>query len=255
MTGPEGGATTLSTHDVTTDDGRMFVCRDDDTLLRAALRAGVAATYECNSGGCGTCKFTLTVGEVHQLDPDAGGLSPRDKRKGKRLACQSIPLTDCKVSLQSGEAWFEKQSTPGLRVGTVAEVRHLTHDLREVTLTASGPADFLPGQFAMLSVAGAPIHHGSREGAPRTLERAYSMSNLPNHEGRWQFQIKRVPGGAVSPLVVDDLKVGDEVVIDGPYGHAYLKDTGRDILVVAGGSGLAPMVSVVRGLAERADAA
>ncbi|GEE03674.1 oxidoreductase [Gordonia spumicola] len=254
MTGPEAGAATLPTHAISTGDGRSFECGSTDTLLRAALRAGVAATYECNSGGCGTCKFTLTSGEMHQLDPDAAGLTPRDKRKGKMLACQSVPLTDCEVALQAGDAWFADQSTPGVRSGRVTRVRHLTHDLREMTLTAPGAAEFLPGQFAMLTVPGAPIHRGSPDGAPRGLERAYSMSNLPNDDGQWQFQIKRVPGGAVSGIVVDDLDIGDEVLIDGPYGHAHLKDSGRDIVVVAGGSGLAPMVSVVRGLAERADA-
>lgn len=253
MSSPEGAVRTQVTHTVTTDDGRSFDCHGGDTLLRAALRAGVAATYECNSGGCGTCKYTLSSGEVIQLDPDAPGLSARDKRKGKMLGCQSIPLSDCEISLVAGESWYAEQTPPRVQDSEVTEVRHLTHDLREVTLTADGPANFLAGQFAMLGVPGAPAHQGSSQLA-RPLERAYSMSNLPNSEGVWQFQIKRVPNGAISPLVVDQLAVGDRVIIDGPYGHAHLKDSPRDVLLVAGGSGLAPMVSVARGLAERADA-
>lgn len=253
MPGTESATRTQVTHTVTTGDGRSFGCHGSDTLLRAALRAGVAATYECNSGGCGTCKYTLSSGEVIQLDPDAPGLSARDKRKGKMLGCQSIPLSDCEISLVAGESWYPEQTPPRIRDAEVSEVRHLTHDLREVTLISDGPADFLAGQFAMLCVPGAPAHQGSSHLA-RPLERAYSMSNLPNSEGMWQFQIKRVPDGAISPLVVDQLSVGDHVTIDGPYGHAYLKDSPRDVLVVAGGSGLAPMVSVARGLAARADA-
>ena len=254
MTSLDGAARTQVGHRVTTDDGRSFDCPTGDTLLRAALRAGVPATYECNSGGCGTCKYTLRAGSVHQLDPDAPGLTPRDKRKGKMLGCQSIPLSDCQVSLVAGDDWYAEQTLPRRRSARVTQVRYLTHDLREVTLSADGPADFLPGQFAMLSTDAAPIHDGSPENGPRRLERAYSMSNLPNPEGIWQFAIKRVPDGAVSPIFVDQLSPGDEVTIDGPYGHAHLRSTERDVVVVAGGSGLAPMVSVARGLAARPDA-
>ncbi|NMO04111.1 2Fe-2S iron-sulfur cluster binding domain-containing protein [Gordonia sp. TBRC 11910] len=255
MTSLDGAALTRVGHRVTTDDGRSFDCPTGDTLLRAALRAGVAATYECNSGGCGTCKYTLSSGSVHQLDPDAPGLTPRDKRKGKMLGCQSIPLTDCEVSLVAGEAWYDGHTPPRHLRAQVTDVASLTHDLREVTLRTDGPADFLPGQFAMLSADAVPVHHGSPGDAPRRLERAYSMSNLPNPQGVWQFQIKRVPNGAVSPIFVDRLAPGDTVTIDGPYGHAHLRSTERDVVVVAGGSGLAPMVSVARGLAARPDAA
>jgi toluene monooxygenase electron transfer component len=119
------------------------------------------------------------------------------------------------------------------RVGEVVAARMLTHDLREISVAVDG--DFLPGQFAMLRRTGGQ-------------ERAYSMSNIPGADV-WQFQIKRVPGGAESSAFVDDVGVGDRLEVDGPYGHAHLEPTGRDVLCLAGGSGLAPMVSVARGLA------
>ncbi|MET8431141.1 FAD-binding oxidoreductase [Nocardia sp. NPDC004860] len=125
--------------------------------------------------------------------------------------------------------------------------RALTHDLIEITLQSAEDADFLPGQFAMVSLDG-PF------GGSGHHERAYSMSNLANSDGIWQFQVKRVPDGAVSGRVTE-LSVGSTIHLDGPYGHAHLKDTTRDIVCVAGGSGLAPMVSVARGLAARGDAA
>ncbi|WP_377645394.1 2Fe-2S iron-sulfur cluster-binding protein [Oryzobacter terrae] len=234
---------------ITTEAGQ-FPCAEGDTLLRAALRAGVGASYECNSGGCGTCKFTPRSGSFAQVQEDPGGLTPRDRRRGRELACQSVPLEDCDVELTL-DAAPSAAPAPATRAGTVVARRELTHDLTELTVTVDGPADFLPGQFAMLRLI-----DGVAPGAVERLrsERAYSMSNLANDRGEWQFQVKEVPGGAVSRLLSKTVEVGTRVSVDGPYGHAYLKDTGRDVVCIAGGSGLAPMVSVARGLAARADA-
>lgn len=245
MAGPQ--VTTMVERTVTLGDGRTFRCPEGDTLLRAALRAGLPATYECNSGGCGACKYILSDGGVDQINPDAPGLTARDKRKGKLLACQSVPLSDCAVTLTLDADWPPGHTRPQTAAATVTDVRELTHDLREITVRTEDVADFLPGQFAMIAV---PAPEGARP-----VERAYSMSNLPNGQGVWQFQIKRVPGGAVSPRFVDELAVGDVVNLDGPYGHAHLHPGERDIVCIAGGSGLAPMVSVARGLADRGDAA
>ncbi|MHA4854565.1 2Fe-2S iron-sulfur cluster-binding protein [Rhodococcus sp. MSC1_016] len=245
MTSPQ--VTTTVERTVTLGDGRSFRCPEGDTLLRAALRAGLPATYECNSGGCGACKYTLSDGGVDQINPDATGLTARDKRKGKLLACQSVPLSDCAVTLTLDADWPQGRTRPQVAPATVTAIRDLTHDLREITVRTEVAAEFLPGQFAMLTLPGAR--------PARAAERAYSMSNLANPEGIWQFQIKRVPGGAVSPRFVDAVTVGDVVTLDGPYGHAHLQPNERDVVCIAGGSGLAPMVSVARGLASRGDAA
>lgn len=210
----------------------QFTCTEGDTVLRAALRAGIPATYECNSGGCGSCKFTLTDGEVRQVQEAPAGLTERDRRKGRLLACQSVPTSDCTVALLVDPV-DAGLPVPVRRHGEIVEARMLTHDLRELTVAIDAP--FLPGQFAMLRRPGGD-------------ERAYSMSNVRG-DGVWQFQIKRVPGGGESGAFVDGLGVGDRVDVDGPYGHAHLKPTGRDVVCIAGGSGLAPMVSIARGLA------
>ncbi|GAA3664281.1 2Fe-2S iron-sulfur cluster binding domain-containing protein [Nocardioides ginsengisoli] len=221
-------------------EAHQFTCTDGDSLLRAALRAGVPATYECNSGGCGSCKFTLTEGEVRQVQDAPAGLTDRDRRKGRLLACQSVPQSDCTVSLliDPVDPFHAGLSLPARRVGEVVAERMLTHDLRELSLALD--ADFLPGQYAMLR-------------RPGGEERAYSMANTPG-TGVWQFHIKRVPGGAESGAFVDEIALGDAIEVDGPYGHAHLKATGRDVVCIAGGSGLAPMVSIARGLAAAADA-
>lgn len=232
---------------VTTADGVAFPCGPGDTLLRAALRAGVPAAYECNSGGCGTCKVVVHEGDARALMDDPPGLTARDRRKGTLLACQTVPVGDCVVDLRlDTEAAGDGDGAAGpprRRRGVVTAARDLNHDIRELTVTTDGPAEFRPGQYVMASVPSQP-----------GTERAYSMANLPNPDGHWQLQVKRVPGGALSPLLTEGCGPGAEVDLDGPYGHAHYRDTGRDVVCIAGGSGLAPMVGVARALARSSTA-
>lgn len=212
-----------------------FLQQKDDTILRSALRAGKGFPYECNSGGCGSCKFELIDGEIENLWPEAPGLSERDRRKNKLLACQCRARSDLRIKVRT-EPEYVSSIQPQRRKAILIGVNDVTHDIREFCFEAEGPADFLAGQFAALSLRGL------------TSSRCYSMSNLGNREGRWQFQIRRVPHGQASELLFHRLHPGDEIEIDGPYGLAWLReDSPRDIVCAAGGSGLAPMVSIARG--------
>ncbi|TBR10779.1 MAG: 2Fe-2S iron-sulfur cluster binding domain-containing protein [Rugosibacter sp.] len=206
----------------------------NDTLLGAALRQGLGFPYECNSGGCGSCMFEVVSGDVKELWPDAPGLSARARERGRRLACQCEPASDCviKVRLKSDYVPLHR---PARVTATLVEARKLTHDLTEFCFQTPEPADFLPGQFALL-------HLPSVEGA-----RAYSMSNLPADGGTWNFIIRHVPKGRGTAVLFTQLKTGDQIKIDGPYGLAYLRpESPRDIVCIGGGSGLSPMVSIVR---------
>ena len=226
-----------------TIDGQGITFKQDenDTILRAALRAGIGFPYECNSGGCGSCKFELLEGEVDDLWPDAPGVSPRDLKKGRKLACQHRALSDCDIKLR-----LDDKATPVIRPNKVkinfVEMKMLTDDMAEFVFQSSVPAQFMPGQFALLSL-------------PNLVsDRAYSMSNLPNEDGVWSFIIKKVPGGQGSLWMFDELKVGGVLDLDGPYGLAYLKsDIPRDIVCIGGGSGLSPIVSIVRSFAVNAE--
>lgn len=206
----------------------------NDTLLGAALRQGLGFPYECNSGGCGSCMFEVVSGEVKELWPDAPGLSARARERGRRLACQCEPASDCviKVRLKSDYVPLHR---PARVAATLVEARKLTHDLTEFCFQTPEPADFLPGQFALL-------HLPNVEGA-----RAYSMSNLSTDGGTWNFIIRHVPKGRGTAVLFTQLKTGDQIKIDGPYGLAYLRpESPRDIVCIGGGSGLSPMVSIVR---------
>lgn len=215
--------------------GAAFPQDGKDTILCAALRAGLGFPHECNAGGCGGCKFTPLAGEAECLWEDAPGLTARDRKKGIMLACQCRAKSDLQIKVRLSQE-YGPRILPARRRAKLAGVRDITHDLREFRFQAEGKASFIAGQFASIEIAGLD--------APR----CYSMSNIANERGEWHFQIRRVPGGKGSGLLFDNLKEGDEVEIDGPYGMAWLReDSPRDIVCVAGGSGLAPMVSIARG--------
>ncbi len=215
--------------------GPEYACAPDDTLLRAGLRAGLGFPYECNAGSCGTCKVELVEGAIDSLRPDAPGLSGRDRARNRVLACQARPAADCTIKVRLREENVPKHRPARFRA-TLARHRDLTHDMREFTFEVRSAPGFLPGQYALFYLPGLE--------APRT----YSMANVDDGSGEWQFIVRRVPGGTGTATLFDKVAPGSEIQLDGPYGLAYLRDQSpRDLVCVAGGSGLAPILSVARG--------
>ena len=218
------------------DSTLQFSCADGDTLTRAGLRAGVGMPYECNVGSCGTCKVELLSGTVESAWADAPALSARDKAKNRVLGCQSRPVGDCRIKVRtSGD--YVPLHTPRRFEATLTALRDVTHDIREFHLQPADtpfPLPFRAGQYALFSLLGC------------NGQRAYSMSNSPDADC-WQFQVKRVPNGQGTGALFERLDVGQRVTLDGPYGIAYLReDSARDIVCIAGGSGISPMLSIAR---------
>jgi len=216
-------------------DGAAYECAADDTLLRAGLRAGLGLPYECNAGSCGTCKVELVEGQIASLRPDAPGLAERDIAKNRVLACQAQPRTDCSIKVR-----LRPENVPVHRPARfkarLEAVRDLTSDMREFRFKATGAPGFLPGQYALFYLPGLPV--------PRT----YSMSNIDDGSGTWEFIVRRVPTGVGTVTLFDKVPPGSELELDGPYGLAYLRaDSPRDIVCIGGGSGLAPVLSIARG--------
>lgn len=219
------------------DSQEHFDCAPDDTIMRAALRAGIGMPYECNVGSCGTCRVELISGEVVSNWPQAPALSERDRDRGRVLGCQSRPSADCVIKARTA-AQYQSACRPQRFSATLRLWRDLTHDIREFRFQPARAVNFLPGQYALLTIPGVA--------GPR----AYSMSNIAQGDGSWQFQIKRTPGGSGTAALFDRVRAGDTLALDGPYGLAYLRsDSRRDIACIAGGSGLAPLISIARGVA------
>lgn len=213
--------------------GASFECGDDDTILRAALRAGIGMPYSCNTGSCGNCRFDLVEGDVRHLRDDAPAWSERDAQRNRWLGCQAVPSGDCRVKFRTMDDYVPPV-TPARRKATLVSVAPVTRDISEFTFEVGGNPDFRPGQYALLEIEGV-------EGA-----RAYSMSNLAG-DGTWRFMIKHAPGGAATGWLFA-AEPGATVGMDGPYGTGFLRpEVERDIVLLAGGSGLSPMVSIARG--------
>ncbi|MFZ2648733.1 MAG: 2Fe-2S iron-sulfur cluster-binding protein [Burkholderiaceae bacterium] len=211
-----------------------FACELGDSLLRAAQRAGLGFPYECNVGSCANCRFELVQGEVQMNWPQAPGWTERDRQRHRYLGCQARPRSDCVLKLR-----LDPRCVPvhrPRRISARLEARRaITHDIGEFRFRLEQPQRFEPGQYALAYLPGVV-------GA-----RAYSMSNASGEAGLWEFQVRRVPGGQGSAALFDAVAPGQSIELDGPYGMAYLRRAApRDILCLAGGSGLAPMISIAR---------
>ena len=219
-------------------DNSRFEQLPSDTILRAALRAGIGLSYECNAGGCGGCKFELVSGEIETLWATAPGLSERERKRGRHLACQCRAKGEVTLKASTGKEYVPPLR-PQRQKAILTGMTDITHDIREFRFVSDGEANFLPGQYALLDIAGV----GS--------ERAYSLANTPNVNKEWHFQIRRVANGKGTSVLFDQLAIGAEIGLDAPYGMAYLRpDSPRDMVCVAGGSGLAPMIAIARGAAQ-----
>ncbi|HSG95009.1 MAG TPA: 2Fe-2S iron-sulfur cluster binding domain-containing protein, partial [Afifellaceae bacterium] len=226
--------------EIRTASGETFECAGGDTVLRAALRAGHGFPYECNVGACGNCRFELLDGEIAHERPDPPAWSERDAKRNRWLGCQARPAGNCSIKVRLDDR-YRSLHRPARREATLAAIRPLTHDISEFRFAVPQPAPFRPGQYALLYLPGV-------EGG-----RAYSFCNIDGETGTWAFQIKRVPGGAATGALFDRLQIDDTIDADGPFGMAYLRENApRDILGIAGGSGLSPMISVARAAAASA---
>ncbi len=214
-----------------------FDCAPGDTVLRAAQRAGLGFPYECNVGSCGNCRFELVEGDLTTAWPQAPAWTDKDRQRRRHLGCQSLPESDGTIKLRLADT-YAPVHRPVRSPAVLTAVRAITHDLSEFAFELDAPMSFEPGQYALVQMPGVPG------------VRAWSMSNAPESGQpvrRLEFQVRQVPQGLGS-AVLFGMTPGTAVEIDGPYGMAWLRrDAPRDILCLAGGSGLAPMVSIARG--------
>lgn len=213
---------------------RKHISADIGNNLLDVLRAnGVPISYSCMAGRCGTCRCRVTKGHVLSSGPELG--RPRVVNDGEVLACQAVLTEDCTILLPEVD---EVVVHPARIVkATVTSIERATHDIVRLKLKPAKRIEFSPGQYISLQFT--PDHI-----------RPYSMAGLPD-DSEMEFQIRRVPEGRVTEYVFDRLQVGDAVRLSGPLGTAYLrrKYTGP-MLCVGGGTGLAPVLSIVRGALE-----
>ena len=201
------------------------------TILDAALAAGLAYPHGCTAGNCGACKSDLIAGEVDLLPHSEFALTSTEAASGKILACRAVPWSDASVALL-GDDEFVAHAERHVTARIVA-IDRLADDVVGVRLDqlAGGPLTFSAGQYATLAFAGQP-------------ERDFSMANAPANP-TLEFHLRLIPGGRVSGYVARDAAPGDLVRVRGPFGGGYVRErhTGP-VLLAGGGTGLAPMLAI-----------
>lgn len=204
----------------------------NETILEAALAAGVDYPCGCQSGNCGSCKSRLIAGAVELSPYSETALTEDERAAGYVLACRAVPKSDVVIAwVEPDEAVTHAQRRLDCRVAGIADA---THDIRilRLCIDAGGPFDYAAGQYAAVGFDGLP-------------PRDFSMAS-PAGGRELEFHVRAVAGGTVSAYVRRALKVGDRVRVEGPHGTAYLRESHRGpILALAGGSGLAPIKAIV----------
>ncbi|MGD9786250.1 MAG: 2Fe-2S iron-sulfur cluster-binding protein [Hyphomicrobiaceae bacterium] len=211
-----------------------FDCDEDENLLFAGLRCGVALPYECATGTCGTCRARIMEGDVDLRWDRAPGLAFVKREKNEVLLCQAAARGNCTIRVPANiGAIATPPGAPRVFSGTVSKPRPLTHDVVEFDVTLDAPMSFLAGQFAVLEI-------GDVAGG-----RAYSMVNHQASTDRLVFVVKRKPGGGFSDWLFDRASGDTPVRVFGPLGRATFRpDEDKNFVCIAGGSGIAGMMAI-----------
>jgi NAD(P)H-flavin reductase/ferredoxin len=212
--------------------GEEIDCSPEETVLDAAFRQGYNLAYGCREGQCSACKCFLIEGDVALKPYSNFALSESEQSSGYSLMCRAMPEQDLTVELLHYDPDNYRLETPikdGL--ATVSAIEPLSDDICRVVLDAP-EFDFTPGQFVDLHVDDAT--------------RSFSMANVDR--GRIELIVRRYPGGRFSGKLDGELGPGDEIAYTGPYGALRIRDSDRPILMLAAGSGIAPILSLLRHL-------
>ena len=217
--------------------GREITCRDDQTILDACLRAGVWVPHSCTHGTCATCKAEVLEGEVSHGEASSFALMDFEREEGKTLLCVCKPMSDViiEADVEADDA-IEVHPVRDFH-GTLVAMEDVALDTRRLIVELEQDLVFNAGQYMALAVPGQP-------GVTRT----YSMASMPTEPRRLEFQIRRTPGGvATDGWMFTTLAVGDPIDLSGPYGRFVLRtDRTEPSVMIAGGTGLAPIASMIR---------
>jgi NAD(P)H-flavin reductase/ferredoxin len=214
-----------------------FFARHNEVVYQAALRSGIRLEHDCLEGACGECKALCTQGEFELDDYSEEALSAQEKEQGYTLLCRMKVKAPCVIELPYPSHHLAAQHEPQWLDAIVVAIEAVSSSVRRMVIRAKTEAPrFLPGQYVHIEVPG--------NGAVRS----YSFANPPGEEDL-EFFLKVYPEGAMSDYLRQRAQADDAIRIRGPLGHFYLRAVRRPLVLVAGGTGLAPMLSMLRTLA------
>ena len=223
------------------EDGvtRFIECGPDETIADASYHAGINIPLNCRDGVCGTCKCRVEPGEYDRGSYLEDALTQDEAAEGLALACQTRPKTDLVVAIAaSSEACKTGGQTYRARLRSVDRLSETTIAF---SLDRVDAFTFLPGQYVNVLVPGTD------------QRRSYSFSSPPGAE-TLRFLVRNIPAGVMSTYLREKAVPGTPVEFNGPAGSFYLREIKRPLLLLAGGTGLAPFLSMLGKIAEKGSA-
>ncbi|BBX19140.1 oxidoreductase [Mycolicibacterium duvalii] len=241
-TRPPGPTTPTDTYSVALsfEDGvtRFVTCRSDQTVADASYRSRINIPLDCRDGACGTCKALCESGSYDGGTYIDDALSADEASAGYVLPCSMRPRSDLVLQIAGTSESAKTQASD--YSGTLTQLQRLSSTTVKIGIDIPnrGELTFLPGQYVNIAVPGTD------------QSRSYSFANAP-HEERLTFLVKLTPGGAMSDYLANRAAVGDAITFTGPNGSFFLRDADRPVLLLAGGTGLAPVLSMLRAMAAQ----
>lgn len=222
------------------EDGvtRFISCNPNEKLSDAAYRQKVNIPLDCRDGACGTCRGHCESGSydmpASSYIDDA--LTPEEAAQRKVLACQMRPTSDCVVTIPATSAACKTAASS--HGGAIASVEQVSESTIRFAVALDHPTglDFLPGQYVNVQVPGS------------AQARSYSFSSAPG-AAQAAFVVRNVPGGLMSGYLAGEAQAGQPISFAGPFGSFYLRPVQRPVLMLAGGTGIAPFLSMLDVLA------
>ena len=220
------------------DENIEFSCEPQQSVLDAALEQGITLSYGCRNGMCGSCKGKVLSGQIEYPEGTPGGIDDEEIKLGEALFCKAVPSSDLDIRVQviATEPEIEVKTLPA----RVSEISYLADDVVRLMLQ-------LPAVETFNFRAGQWVYFVLKDGR----KRAFSIANAPNEQNTLELQIRHAIGGVFTDYVFNQLEVGALLQIEGPHGTFYFQQDERPILLVAGGTGFAPIKGIFEEMIEQ----
>jgi benzoate/toluate 1,2-dioxygenase reductase subunit len=218
------------------EDGvtRFIDCESGEKLSDAAYRQKINIPLDCRDGACGTCRGVCESGDYDLPESSyiEDALTPEEAAERVILACQMLPTSDCIVNIPASSS--SCKIAVATQDGVIEMVNQVSASTIELSLNLSDGKgiSFLPGQYVKLGIPGTD------------QSRSYSFSSQPG-DSHASFVVRNVPGGKMSQYLTDNAAPGATMTLSGPFGNFYLREIKRPVLFLAGGTGIAPFLSML----------
>ncbi|HJU99436.1 MAG TPA: CDP-6-deoxy-delta-3,4-glucoseen reductase [Burkholderiaceae bacterium] len=219
--------------------GHQFTCEEDETVLTAAMRAGVGIPYGCKNGACSSCKGKVVSGSVSHKAHQQKALTPEEESAGWSLFCCATAHSDLVIEAREveGSSEYPVKKMPS-RVSTLEKV---APDVVVMTLQ-------LPANEKLKYRAGQYIEFMLRDGK----RRSYSVATAPDSDQPLALHIRHMPGGLFTEQVFSTLKERDILRFEGPLGTFFVRDdSDKPMVLLASGTGFAPIKAIVEHLVQQ----